>query len=229
MIHEIMITVIKSMVAYVVLLILGRIMGRKMISRITFFDFLIGVTLGALAVRMSLGNESSVLMTIISAVVITLMALITDWLTVKSCLFRKVEEGEPIILIQQGKLLYENLSKAKISISKLLMLLRQKDVFDIEDVDYAIFENDGHLTVLLKPEKLPANAGEMKISKPENRLSIDIIVDGKIISDNLRSSGHTQEWLFQQLKGQGFNRPDQIFYASVNKTDKLYVAPFHNK
>ncbi len=199
-----------------------------MISRITFFDFLIGVTLGSLAVRMSLGNESSVLMTIISAVVISSMALITDWLNLKSYLFRKVEEGEPIIMIQRGELLYDSLFKAKISLSKLLMLLRQKNVFNIEDVDYAIFENDGHLTVLLKPEKLPANAGEMNILKPENGLSVDLIVDGKIISDNLSSSGHTQEWLLQQLKNQGLDRPDQVFYASVNKTGKLYVAPFHN-
>lgn len=229
MIQKIIVTILKSIMAYVILLILGRLMGRKMISRITFFDFLIGVMLGSLAVRISLGNESSVLMTILSAVVITAMALITDWLNMKSFLFRKVEEGEPIILIQKGKLLYGSLLKAKISISKLLMLLRQKEVFDIEDVDYAIFETDGHLTVLLKPEKLPVNAGELKIFKPENRPSVDVIIDGKIILDNLKYVGHTQEWLLQQLKNQGFNRSDQIFYASVSQIDKLYVAPFHSK
>lgn len=229
MIQKIITTILKSIMAYVILLVLGRLMGRKMISRITFFDFLIGVTFGSLAVRISLGSESSVLMTILSAVVITAMALITDWLNVKSSLFRKVEEGEPIIVIQKGKLLYESLSKAKISISKLLMLLRQKEVFCIEDVDYAIFETDGYLTVLLKPEKLPANAGDLRIFKPENRPSADVIIDGKIILDNLKNLGHTQEWLLQQLKNQGFSQPDQIFYASVSQIDKLYVAPFHSK
>ena len=199
-----------------------------MISRITFFDFLIGVTLGSLAVRMSLGNENSLLMTIISALVITSMALITDWLNIKSYLFRKVEEGEPIILIQKGKMLYEGLSKAKISISKLLMLLRQKDVFDIENVDYAIFENDGHLTVLLKPEKLSVNAGEMKIPKPENKLSVDLIIDGKIIEENLKPSGFTQKWLLQQLQNQGFSRPDQVFYASASNTGQLYIVSYHD-
>lgn len=229
MIQKIAATILKSMVAYVVLLILGRIMGRKMISRITFFDFLIGVTLGALAVRMSLGNEDSLPLTILSAAVITSMALITDWLNLKSLLFRKIEEGEPVILIQKGKLLYENLSKVKISLSKLLTLLRQKDIFDIGDVDYAIFENDGYLSVLLKPEKLPVAAGEMKITNPENKLSVDVIVDGKVILNNLESSGHTQEWLLQQLRNQGLAKPDQVFYASVNKTDQLYIAPFHSE
>lgn len=168
-------------------------------------------------------------MTIISGVVITSMALITDKLNIKSFIFRKIEEGEPVILIEKGKLLYENLSKVKISISKLLMLLRQKDIFDIEDVDYAIFETDGYLTVLLKPEKLPTNAGDMKISKPENKLSADVIIDGKVILDSLISNGYTQDWLLQELHNQGITRPDQVFYASINKTGKLYIALFHTK
>lgn len=223
MIQRILITVGRSAAAYVVLLVLGRLIGRKIISRITFFDFLIGVTLGSLAVRMSLGNENSLPLTILSAAVITLLALLTDRLNRKSLLFRRIEEGEPVILIRKGKLLSRNLSKAKIS--KLLMLLRQKDVFNIGDVDYAIFESDGYLSVLLKPEKLTASAGELKISKPENRLSVDLIVDGKILAENLANSGHTREWLLQQLQSQGIGRPEQVFYASLNQQDELYVAP----
>lgn len=225
MVQRILITVGRSAAAYVVLLVLGRLIGRKIISRITFFDFLIGVTLGSLAVRMSLGNDNSLPLTILSAAVITLLALLTDRLNRKSLLFRRIEEGEPVILIRKGKLLSRNLSKAKISISKLLMLLRQKDVFNIGDVDYAIFENDGYLSVLLKPEKLTASAGELKISKPENRLSVDLIVDGKILAENLANSGHTREWLLQQLQSQGIGRPEQVFYASLNQQDELYVAP----
>lgn len=225
MIQKIIMTVIKSMIAYIVLLILGRLMGKKMISRITLFDFLIGVTLGSLAVRMSLGNEDSLLMTVISAAVITSMAFITDRLNMKSNLFQKIEEGEPVILIQNGELRYESLSKAKISISKLLMLLRQKDVFDIADVDYAVFENDGCLSVLLKPKESPA-AGEKEKPKPKSRLSVDVIVDGEIISENLESIRHTKEWLMQQLQHRGISRPDQVFYASVNNSDKLYIALF---
>ena len=228
MIQRILITVGRSAAAYVVLLVFGRMIGRKIISRITFFDFLIGVTLGSMAVRMSLGNETSLPLMILSAAVITLMALLTDRLNRKSFLFRRIEEGEPVILIRKGKLLSRNLSKAKISISKLLMLLRQKDVFNIGDVDYAIFENDGYLSVLLKPEKLTASAGELKISKPENQLSVDLIVDGKILTENLADSGHTREWLLQQLQSQGIGRPEQVFYASLNQKNELYVAPLQS-
>ena len=228
MIQRILITVGRSAAAYVVLLVFGRMIGRKIISRITFFDFLIGVTLGSMAVRMSLGNETSLSLMILSAAVITLLALLTDRLNRKSFLFRRIEEGEPVILIRKGKLLSRNLSKAKISISKLLMLLRQKDVFNIGDVDYAVFENDGYLSVLLKPEKLTASAGELKISKPENQLSVDLIVDGKILTENLANIGHTREWLLQQLQSQGIGRPEQVFYASLNQKNELYVAPLQN-
>lgn len=226
MIQKLIATVLRSILAYLVLLALGRLMGRKMISRITVFDFLIGVTLGSLAVRIALGDENSLLTTVISAVVITCMALITDRLNIKSSLFRKIEEGEPVLLIRNGKLLDENFAKAKISISKLLMLLRQKDVFEIEDVNYAIFENDGNLTVLLKPEKLPVSAGDLKIAKPANRLSADVIVDGKIIPENLKASGHTEGWLLRQLQSRGIGGPEQVFYASVNAAGRLFAAPY---
>lgn len=226
MIQKLIATVLRSILAYLVLLALGRLMGRKMISRITVFDFLIGVTLGSLAVRIALGDENSLLTTVISAVVITCMALITDRLNIKSSLFRKIEEGEPVLLIRNGKLLDENFAKAKISISKLLMLLRQKDVFEIEDVNYAIFENDGNLTVLLKPEKLPVSAGDLKIAKPADGLSADVIVDGKIIPKNLKASGHTEGWLLRQLQSRGIGGPERVFYASVNAAGRLFAAPY---
>jgi uncharacterized membrane protein YcaP (DUF421 family) len=129
MVQKIAVTVLRSVIAYVFLLFLGRSIGRKLISRITFFDFIIGVILGSLAVRISLGPESSPLLGIVSAGTITCLVLLTDMLNLKSSWFRKMEEGEPIFLIQKGRLLDQNLSRAKISVSKLMMLLREKMFF----------------------------------------------------------------------------------------------------
>jgi uncharacterized membrane protein YcaP (DUF421 family) len=226
MVQKIAVTVLRSVIAYVFLLFLGRSIGRKLISRITFFDFIIGVILGSLAVRISLGPESSPLLGIVSAGTITCLVLLTDMLNLKSSWFRKMEEGEPIFLIQKGRLLDQNLSRAKISVSKLMMLLREKNVFYVEDVDYAVIENDGHLSVLLKPDRVPVTAGESKIPKSENDFPADIIVDGKIIPENLKSSCHDQLWLQKQLQSQGADSPEQVFYASVGKGDTLFVSKF---
>jgi uncharacterized membrane protein YcaP (DUF421 family) len=229
MIQKIFIIAIKSTIAYTVLLFLGRLIGRKLISRITFFDFVVGIALGSLAVRISLGNENSIWLGILSAAVITALVLLTDFFNIRSWRFRKIEEGEPVVLIEKGKLLNRNLAKVRVSVSKLLMLLRQKDAFYLEDVDYAVMENNGQLSVLLKADRLPSTAGELNISRPEHAFPVDIIVDGKVIPENLKASCHDETWLQQQLQDQGIGNPGQVFYASINKTDGLYISEFHQK
>lgn len=226
MIQKIVITIIRSVIAYVILLLFGRLIGRKLLSRITFFDFVVGITLGSLAVRISLGNESSLWLGILSAGVITALVLITDWLTIKNPLFRRIEEGEPVILIQNGLMLNKNMSKERISVSKLTMLLRQKDVFYPEDVACAVIENDGQLSVLLKPEHRPATAGELNLPKIENKLPTDLIVDGKIQLRNLKACGYDTKWLLDQLHALGINGPEQVFYASINKTGGLFYSKY---
>ncbi len=226
MIQKVLIVIVRSAIAYAVLLCLGRLIGRKLISRITFFDFVVGIALGSLAVRISLGNESSVWLGVLSAAVITALVLLTDYLNIKSCRFRKAEEGEPVVVVENGKLLDRNLAKVRVSVSKLLMLLRQKDAFYLEDVDYAVMESNGQLSVLLKPEKLPASAGDMKVPKPENTFPADIIVDGKVVAENLKASRHDEAWLRQQLRSQGFGCPEQVFYASLSRSGGLYVSEF---
>lgn len=229
MAYKIILTVIRSIAAYIVILILARLIGRKLISRITFFDFIVGVTLGSLAVHISLGNETSAAAGIASAVTITLLVMLTDLLNNKSYLFRKIEEGEPIVLIRKGEFLEDNMAKAKISITKLLMLLRQKNIFDIESVDYAIIENDGQLSVLMKAERGPVSACELNIKKPENELPIDVIIDGKLIRENLNTGIYNEKWLIKQLQIHGIKDTGQVFYASINKPGHLFVSIFHNK
>lgn len=223
---KIALTAGRSAIAYLVLLVLGRIIGRKLLSRITFFDFVVGITLGSLAVRISLGNESSLLLGIVASVTITGLVLFTDLLNIKSALFRKLEEGEPVLVIWKGKLQKNNLTKTKISISKLLMLLRQKNIFDVDTVDYAVIENDGQLSVLLKPEQQPATAGELNIPKSANVFPVDVIIDGKILESNLRTSGHDDAWLIGQLQAQSIADAQQVFYAAIGSSGKLFVSTY---
>lgn len=228
MLEKMVVVVVRSTIAYVVLLVLSRVIGRKMLSHITFFDFVIGIALGSLAVRISLGNESSLLYGILSASTMTALVLLTDLLNLRSLLFRKWEEGEPILLVRQGKLLDSNLAKAKVSVSKVLMLLRQKDVFRLEDVDYALIENDGQLSVWLKPEQMPATAADMQVTKPAHQLPLDLIIDGKILHRNLQASGHDEVWLQRRLQSFGLNRPEQAFYASINQSDQFVVSAYQH-
>lgn len=229
MIGKISVIVLRSFATYIILLILGRIIGRKLISRITFYDFIVGVTLGSIAVRIALGSQESPLFAAISAIIITTLVVITDYLDIKIIKFRKLIDGEPIILISNGKLLDYNLKKAKITINKVLMQLREKDIFNLDDVGLAAIENDGELTVLLKANKQPVTTGDLNITTAFSGLLIDIIIDGKIMDNNLKSTNHDEQWVAEQLKNQNISDVDEVFYAGLNATGSLYVSTKNKK
>lgn len=107
------------------------------------------------------------------------MVIITDYLNIKSINFRKLIDGDPIVLISNGKLLDYNLKKVKITINTLMMELREKDIFNVDDVAFAIIETDGELTILPKANKQPITTGDLNISTNTNGLMRDIIIDGK--------------------------------------------------
>jgi Predicted membrane protein len=229
MILEIVETIFRTSVAYIVLLLLSRIIGRKLISQVTFFDFVVGLTFGSLAVHISLDQDSSWVLGIVSSITITILVLLTDFMSLKSALFHKIEEGEPIVLIQQGKLLNTNLRKTNMCITDLLKLLREKDVFNICDVDYAIIENDGKLSILLKAEKLTVTKNDMKITPSPNTLPLDLVMNGKLIKNNLATSGYDKRWLMEQINNAGIPQIEHVFYAGLDTTGTMFIFPYHSK
>ena len=225
MTKQIIEVVLRTISTYIILLVLGRIIGRKFISRITFFDFIVGITLGSIAVRIALGGQESPILASISAIVITAMVVISDYLDIKSIKFRKLVDDEQIILISNGKLLDYNLKKVKITINKLMMQLREKDIFDVGDVELALIESDGELTVLPKVNKKPVTTGDLNISPSFTGLMSDIIIDGKIMCNNLKCNNHDEQWVREQLKAQNIYNVEDVFYAGLNATGVLYISP----
>ncbi|WP_234124127.1 DUF421 domain-containing protein [Clostridium hydrogenum] len=216
--------IFRSISTYIILLVLGRIIGRKLISRITFFDFIVGITLGSIAVRIALGSQESPLLATLSIIIITIMVAITDYLDIKSIKFRKLVDGEPVILINNGKLLDYNLRKVRITINKLIMQLREKDIFNIDDVAIAAIESDGELTVLPKVNKQPITTGDLNIQTKDNGLVIDIIIDGKIIYNNLEDTNHDAQWVIEKLKNYNISDIQEVFYAGLNASGNFFVS-----
>ena len=215
---------LRSVLAYVLLLILGRLAGRKMLSRITFFDFIIGITFGSLATRIALGPHEGLAAGITSALVITLLAIATDWLNLKSVRFRKLEEGEPVVLIRDGQILNLNLKKVRVSLEKLTMLLRQKNIFDLGDVNYAVLESDGQLSILLKPPRQPATAGDLKLAGSAAAPACDLIVDGKLRYAELKKRNPDEKWVIDQLAKQNVREIRDVFYAGIQPSGGFYVS-----
>lgn len=224
MIREIIGAILRGIVAYTILLILARIIGRKLISRITFYDFMVGVTIGSIGARISLGSHESPFLASISAIIITILVVITDYLDIKNINFRKLVDGEPVILVSNGKLLDYNFKKVSITINKLMALLREKDIFNLDDVALAAIENDGELTVLPKPNKQPVTTGDLNIKTKYNGLMVDMIIDGKIMYSNLESTNYDEKWLRQQLKIHKISNVEDVFYAGLNAAGTLCIS-----
>lgn len=225
-VEKVIIVIFRSIVTYIILLILGRVIGRKLISRITLFDFMVGITLGSIAVRIALGKQESPYLAAISVIVITILVAITDYLDIKSINFRKVVDGEPVILVNNGILLDYNLKKVRITINKLMMQLREKDIFNLEDVALAAIESDGELTVFKNENNQTKAANNVSnVSTNYSGLIKDIIVDGKIMYNDLKGINHDEQWLREQLKIHNIYDVGEVFYAGLNSEGMLYISP----
>jgi uncharacterized membrane protein YcaP (DUF421 family) len=141
----------------------------------------------------------------------------------KSIRIRKFTEGEPVIIIQNGNILNNNMKKIKYHIDNLEAQLRDKGIFDFHEVEYAILEPHGELSVLKKAQHLPVTPSVMNINVPYKGMSTEIIKDGRVLEQNLQQLNLPHEWLVDELSKQNINEGD-VFYAAVNTNNELYIS-----
>jgi uncharacterized membrane protein YcaP (DUF421 family) len=157
-------TIIQSALSITVLFILVKMMGKKHISQLTYFDYVVGITIGSLAANIILEDTNKFYLGLISMVVITCFPIILSYVSLKSFTARKLLDGNPTILIQNGKIVEKNLKKSKLDINDILEILRVKNAFNISDVEFAILETSGEISVELKPNKQPATPSDLNIN-----------------------------------------------------------------
>ncbi|KNY27178.1 YetF domain-containing protein [Pseudobacteroides cellulosolvens] len=224
MFQEVLYTSARIFVAYFLLLSLTRIMGRKMISQITFFDFVVGVIVGSVAANISVSQQNPVLSGVTVLVVLALITVTIDSSNIKSIFTRKLTNSEPVTVVENGKIIAENLKRTRLPLDNLMMLLREKNTFNIADVEFAIFETDGKLSVLKKSQKQPITPSDLNISTAYAGLTKDIIIDGKVMDENLKDANLDREWLIQKLRYSNFNSIEEVFYAGLDTSGNLYIS-----
>jgi uncharacterized membrane protein YcaP (DUF421 family) len=224
MLQHILFTVLRTTGAYILLLALIRTIGRKSLSEMTLFNFALGITLGSLTAHVCLMGDESPETTITALLTFSVLGILTDLIHLKSIRMRKIINAEPMILIHNGKIIKGNMKKARITLTELTRMLRIKSAFSISDVNYAIMENNGELSVLLKASKSPLTPTEMNLSPTEKSLTKDLIMDGKILKENLGYSGLSEKELLEKLKAMGIEDTGEIFYAGLESSDELYVS-----
>lgn len=217
-------TIIKSILIYVLALILSKLIGIKIISQMNFFDFITGVSVGSMIAKIIINKDHVVFSGIIALITFSLLTIATSYLNLKSYTARRIINAKTLILIENGRIIDKNIKKLKITINELMMKLREKDVFNLADVQFAIMESNGQLSVLIKANKKPVTPYDMDLKVKSLSLLNDIIIDGKIIDKNLEIAGIDKKWLQCELKKKSINNIEDVFYAGVDKNKKLTIS-----
>ncbi|MDM5300775.1 DUF421 domain-containing protein [Bacillus subtilis] len=222
--------IIRLIIAFITLLVLTRLMGRKEIAQLTFFNFVSAISIGTIGASLAIDSTLSIRNGFIALFAWSAFTIIVGFLDIKFPAFRFAIEGQPVILIRKGKIMDKQLRSVRLDLDALQTLLRKKNIFSLADVDYAIFETDGSLSVLKKQAKQNVTKKDMNVQGENAKVShpASVIADGKVREDNLKKLNLNKQWLMDQLKESGIQHPKEVFYAEVQTDGTLYIDKKEN-
>ena len=209
-----------------VLFVIAKILGHKQMVQLDFFDYITGITIGSIAAEMATELEEP-WKPLTAMVVYGGVSVALSLITSKCPRSRKFINGAPTILLDSGTLYRENFKKAKLDLSEFMVLCRQAGYFDLNQIQTAVFEYNGTLSVLPVSAQRPVTPEDLDLSPTPAHLSTELILDGHILHDNLKRRGLNLKWLDKQLKAQNIPRAADVFLAVVSEENDLTVFPIH--
>lgn len=224
-----MLILLRSFSAFLILLIITRILGKQTLSNMNFHEFVTAVILGAIAANYAFNETIQASHMLISFAVFTITSFILSKIILRSRKFRMWTEGTPTVLIEGGKILDQNMKKNNLTMDTLNQMLRQKNVFDIDEVQYALLEINGQISVLKKKEHLPTTLKDINKGKTDSQqFPIELIMEGKLLDGNFDANQIPQDWFIAQLKTRGAAVED-VFYAVKGSNGQLYLDYYKDK
>lgn len=220
--------ILRALLSLVTLFLITKLLGKKQVSQLSVFDYVIGISIGNFAAEMTINIESQYMNGIVAVVVFGVVAYLISIWTMKSIIIRRFFMGVPTLLIQDGKLMEKNLKKVKFDMNDLLEECRSNGYFDIGEIKYAIMEANGTLSILPKDEYRTPTVRDMNLKVEKQGLCANIIIDGKIMYNNLEHIHKTEKWLLKELKIRG-TKLDDILLATVDINEKLILYGRNNE
>lgn len=212
--------ILTSILSAVTLFIIAKILGHKQMSQLDFFDYITGITIGSVAAELATELEKP-WKPLTAMVIYGLIAFSLSLIANKFPKTRKFISGTPTIIMNNGKLYRKNMKKAKIDLSEFLVMCRQEGYFNLNDIQTAIFEYNGRLTILPISTKRPVNPDDMSLTPEKEYISTEVIMDGMILEENLKRMGLNSVWLKNQLKEQGYRNSKEIFLGVCDENNQL--------
>jgi uncharacterized membrane protein YcaP (DUF421 family) len=218
----------RSIIFLVLLFIITKVLGKKQISELSFFEYVAGITIGSIAGEVVTGIERSMLHGALALTVFGLVTFLVNFIAIKSKKFSDFAEGKGTVVIKDGKILENNLKKQKYTIDELSALLRQKDIFRFADVEFAVLEPRGTLSALLKKEHRPLTPKDLQMKMPNEKEPQTVIMDGSIVDESLRCAGKGRGWLYTELEKLDVTL-DNVFLGQVDSYGELTIDLYDDK
>ncbi|WP_044748642.1 DUF421 domain-containing protein [Bacillus alveayuensis] len=219
---------IRSVCILIGLFIITKLLGKKQLSKLSFFEYIVGITVGDIAGTLSMDLGIRLTEGITSILIWALFPVAISYISLKNKKFRDFIEGNSTVFIKNGKIMEKNLKKEKYTIDELLEQLRKKNVFRVADVEFATLESNGDLSILLKRDKQPLKVGDVFPNPAPMKEPQTVIMDGMILDEPLATMGLNRGWLKEELDKQGI-AVENVFLAQVDSYGQVTVDLYNDK
>lgn len=213
----------RTILILIILFFITKMMGKKQISELNFFDYVVGITIGSIAADISLDIEKNMIAGIAALFIYGFISYIISFVSIKSILARRFFIGVPTVLVEKGKIIESGVKKSKIDVNDLLMEARENGYFNLDEIDYALMEVNGNISFLPKEKEKPVTKKDMKIKCNNEGLTVNAIIDSKYMANNMKAINKDKEWLDHELKVNGYDNYDNILLATIDNNYKVTI------
>ncbi|SNS41915.1 Uncharacterized membrane protein YcaP, DUF421 family [Anaerovirgula multivorans] len=215
----------RALILYGLVVLVMRMMGKRQIAEMQPFELVITIMIADLAATPMENTGVPLLNGVIPIVTLLSAQVIVSYLSLKSETFREIVCGKPSIIIDKGNIVQSEVTRLRINMNDLLEQLRGKSYLNLSDVEYAILETNGQITIIPKAEKRNVLTSDLGVPVQPEELPITLIVDGKLIEKNLQKSGHNHQWIMNRLKQNNINNIEDVFFAFLSSERMFYSQP----
>lgn len=217
---ELLQVAMRTVVSIVVLFLLTKLIGHRQISQLDLFDYINGITIGSIAAELAVENEPASRY-LLAMILYALAVILLNHMSMRHQKTRKYINGSPTILLDHGKIYRENMKKAKLDLSDFMIMCREAGYFDLSQIQTAVFEYNGKLTILPAAESRPATPADLGLCVDAAVMQTEVIMDGRILDANLKRHGLDRTWLKRQLKAQGIASEKDVFLGLCGANNQL--------
>ncbi|MBO7303759.1 MAG: DUF421 domain-containing protein [Clostridia bacterium] len=211
-----------SLLSILALFVIGKLMGHKQLSQLDFFDYITGITIGSIAAELATELDRP-WKPLVAMILYGAVSILLSFISHKLPKMRRYINGVPTVLMNNDKIYRENLKKAKLDLNEFLLLCRELGYFDLTEIQTAVFEENGHLSIMPKSEARPITPRDISLPAQKSEISSEIIMDGRVLTENLSKIGKDERWLKKELFSLGYKNEREIFLAVYKEASGLTV------